>query len=66
MASLKKSEGKKITDDRLLFLLGSKSYAAEFCRVCSQIQRQYPAILPPPGRGGGVAGTPEFASQYNK
>jgi hypothetical protein len=31
MPSLKKSEGKKITDDfvRLLFLLGSKSYAAE-------------------------------------
>ena len=54
MASLKKTEGKKITDDRLLFLLGSKSYAAEFCRVSSQIQRQYPAIPPPwSGRGGG-------------
>jgi hypothetical protein len=55
MASLKKSEGKKITDDRLLFLLGSKSCAAEFCRVCSQIQRKYPA-LPPPSPPIGAGG----------
>jgi hypothetical protein len=86
MPSLKKNEGKKITDDfvRLLFfwpyyLEGSWQH----CRppflavparlavntdpqVFSQTQRQHHAIPPPPGRGGGVAGTPEFASQYNK
>jgi hypothetical protein len=54
MPSLKKSEGKKITDDFvfLLFLLGSKNYAAEL--LSSMLTNTTPVSRhPPPPVGAG-------------
>ncbi len=51
----------KIQDDSFT-LIRVAMCAAGVPQVFSQTQHQHPAIPPPPGRGGGVVGKPEFAS----
>jgi hypothetical protein len=67
MPSLKKSEGKKITDDfvRLLFLLGSKSCAAELLSSMVPLEGGPVREGSRSGRyGGGVARTEQLRDQY--
>ena len=75
MPSLKKSEGKKFTDDfvRLLFLLGSKSYAAELLSSMTwpwalpyRPALQWYALLSLPYRPGGQWTGPYVFSQTQR